>query len=610
MLSMTPTPHAAPPGQSAPASAPPALPILLSQAIDQVERLGPEFTVERQKLEGLRQRLVEKRFHLAVLGQFKRGKSTLLNALLGEALLPTSVVPLTAVPTFLRSGSARRARVIFQNGRPAETFAGGQVEDLAAFLVRFGTEEGNPHNHLDVSHIEVFHPAPLLRQGVVLIDTPGIGSTLRHNTEATLGFLPHCDAALFLVSADPPITEVEVAFLKEVQAKVARLFFVLNKADYLDPDERQTALDFFRGVLQTQAGFEGPAPVFCVSARQGLQARQRGDTTTLWAQSGLAEVEDHLLNFLVAEKTEVLQTALARKAADLIADVLLRLQLTLRSLQMPLTTLAERLQLFEQKLVEAEQQRLLAGDLLAGDQRRLVAFLEEQAEQLRQKARAYLSRVVEEALAETGAKAPDERAVQDALAGAIPGFFERELDNLKRTFERQVAEALPPHRRRAEELVETVRRNAAELFDIPYQALAGSDTFMLSREPYWVTQQGGATLSPFPPGLMERLLPAGYRRSRLRRRLADQIETLTLRNVENLRWATLQSLDQTCRRFRAALDERLRETIAATQGAIQIAYARRQEQTAAIAAEVAHLESAGQALEQIQAGFKAFSRLD
>ena len=80
------------------------LPSLLDRVVKFVKYLGVEFSSEHNKLISLQERLSEGRFHLAVLGQFKRGKSTLLNALLGESLLPTSVVPLTAIPTFIRSG--------------------------------------------------------------------------------------------------------------------------------------------------------------------------------------------------------------------------------------------------------------------------------------------------------------------------------------------------------------------------------------------------------------------------------------------------------------------------------------------------------------------------
>ena len=89
--------------------------------------------------------------------------------------------------------------------------------------------------------VEISHPAAILKHGVVLIDTPGIGSTFTHNTEATLNFLPQCDAALFVVSADPPLTEVEAEFLKEVRSRVSRLFFIFNKVDYLNEQEKRAA---------------------------------------------------------------------------------------------------------------------------------------------------------------------------------------------------------------------------------------------------------------------------------------------------------------------------------------------------------------------------------
>lgn len=601
---ITSTRKATPPPAAAPTSTTTTLPTLLDQITARVTQLGAEFRVDRQKFQKLSQRLTEERFHLAVLGQFKRGKSTLLNALLGEALLPTSVVPLTAIPTFLHSGSHRQARVIYQDGQPVETCCDQNTDELTAFLTKFVTEAGNPNNQRGVSNVEVFHPAALLGQGVVMIDTPGIGSTLRHNTEATLNFLPQCDAALFLVSADPPITEVEVEFLKEVRSRVAHLFFILNKVDYLSNEERQAALCFFRNVLQDQVGIEGEPLVFCISARQGLRARQIGNSS-LWQQSGLGEVENHLLKFLVSDKTEVLQTALARKADDLIADILMRLQLTIRSLQLPLATLEERQQRFAQKLAEAEHQRLIAADLLAGDQKRLVTFLEEQAEQLRQKARRYLEQIVNKAV--MGANLADEQAVQDLIAEAIPGFFEHELGLLARTFEQQVAEVLRPHRQRADGLIETVRESAAELFEIPYRPFSQSNIFTLSQQPYWVTHHWQASLSPISPRLIDRLLPLRVRRSRISKRLMAQIERLVMHNVENLRWTTLQSLNQTFRRFNSTLAERLQENITATRGAIQAAYTKRQKQAEVVAETVTQLEASMAALEQLQVELQILS---
>ncbi|MGI9953551.1 dynamin family protein [Moorellaceae bacterium AZ2] len=89
---------------------------ILQQALDCLANLEPRQDGAYHKLEDLKKRLLQERFHLAVLGQFKRGKSTLLNALLGAELLPTAVLPLTAIPTFLLWDTETRVRVLYQKG--------------------------------------------------------------------------------------------------------------------------------------------------------------------------------------------------------------------------------------------------------------------------------------------------------------------------------------------------------------------------------------------------------------------------------------------------------------------------------------------------------------
>jgi hypothetical protein len=137
---------------------------LLSQAGAQIGGLGPEFASERGQLQALRQRLREERCHLAVLGQFKRGKSTLVNALLGEPILPAAVVPITSIPTFLHGGEQPAARVQFENGKADERLTGASAGALAEFLARFVTESANPHNRLSVRMVEATCPANASRR--------------------------------------------------------------------------------------------------------------------------------------------------------------------------------------------------------------------------------------------------------------------------------------------------------------------------------------------------------------------------------------------------------------------------------------------------------------
>ncbi len=563
-----------------------------------LEELGPEFARDQRRLAELSTRPDEGRFHLAVLGQFKRGKSTLLNALLGDSLLPTSVVPLTAIPTFLRAGPQWQAKVAYVDGHSGEQVTSDQAAGISTFLEQYITEAGNPNNRLGINHVEVSSPSEILARGVVLIDTPGIGSTFRHNTEATLNFLPQCDAALFLVSADPPITEVEVDFLKEVHSKVVRLFFLLNKVDYLSDEERDTAVQFLRHVLRDQVGMSDAVPIFCVSARAGLEAKRRDDAE-LWAKSGMAEVERHLIDFLASEKAATLRLAIARRVQGIVADVLMRVRLAVRSFQMPLSELQARMNRFEEAIADAQRQRVAAADLLAGDKRRAVARLEEEAEGLRQSARHHLQAVVQESLA-TAADKMQEAAAQESLHRVIPAFFEREMGALSLRFTAHVREAIQPHRERASRLIQQVRETAATLFDIPCEDMATCDLFELSDQPYWITDSWDSFLGPVSPEFLDKLLPATLRRARVRKRLMERVEKLVVRNVENLRWSTLQSLERVFCQFGLDLDARLKETIATTHGAMRAAQSRRKEHAHTVAAEIERLETCARELGEIQ----------
>ena len=561
----------------------------------------------RDKLDTLKHRVEEERFHLAVLGRFKRGESTLLNALLGADVPPTSVIPLTSIPIFLQYGPALGAKVILPSGAIGDVFAYGTADQLAKFLAEYVTEEHNPANRRGVREVEVEHPSPLLRRGVVLIDTPGIGSTFRHNTEATLNFLPQCDAALFIVSRVRPISEVEVDFLKEILDKTARTFFVLNKTDYLAGDELAETIGFLKQALKDHVGIGEEAHVFCVSARAALQARLSGDEAG-WVKSGMQAVQEHLVDFLANQKSAALQEAIRRKAQPVISDAPLRIGISLESLRMPIEQLEERMRLLQTKLDEVESQRVAQLDVLEGDRKRMVALLEDQAAQLRGKARSRLLEVVREAVSDRVVS--DEDDVRGRMADAVPALFERELGELSRTFEQRVQDVFVQHRRRADELVDSIRRAAAELFSVPYHKSEEREGFEIKRRPYWITHHWSYSLSLLPENLFDRLLPARIRRSRAKHRLQAQIETVVKQNVENVRWTTLQNLEDTFRGFARQIDEQHCEAVPATRDVIEAAYVQRREHAEAVESDAARLESALHSLDQVRREIESLSKIN
>jgi GTPase Era involved in 16S rRNA processing len=538
------------------------------------QEFGEGFPESLVRVAELQERLSAERFHLAVLGQFKRGKSTLLNALLGEPLLPTAVVPLTSIPTLLYAGKTRVVRVFFHGGRQA-VFSDLPREQASEVLARHVTEKGNPGNQLEVAHVEVEHPSSLLSAGVVLIDTPGIGSTLRHNTEATLNFLPQCDAALFVVSADPPMTEVERDFLKAVRDKVAKLCFVMNKIDYLSEDELADTLVFLEKILK-ELDFPKTPPIFKVSARQGIAARVREDPRG-WRESGLEQLQTYLFDFLSREKLRTLQTAIAKKAVAIVADTTLHISLQRCSLQLSHQEVKQRIAIFDDKVKEIEQEKIKLGDLLAGDKKRTVELLENLAQTLRTDARRHLAGVATQALQEDENPAMMEPLARDRIAEEIPIFFAAKLTAFSNAVNDALRKALLPYQERLDEMLSTLRSTAAELFEIPYRATISNGRLEELHRPYWVTQKWNTSMSPVPEGFLDRFLPTELRKHRLQKRLHEEVETLVTRNVENIRWATLRNLEDAFCRVSSALGEQLKETAEATRLAMSAARLRHKQ---------------------------------
>jgi hypothetical protein len=235
-------------------------------ALYRVADLGRELGSEHVSEEAaeLAERMAEGRFYVACIGQFKRGKSTLLDALVGDRVLPTGILPVTAVPTIVRHGAAKSARVRFQGG----TWIDVATEELRQYV----SEEGNPENAKNVAGVEVFVPSSLLEGGMCLVDTPGLGSVFAGNTAATRAFLPHIDAAIVVVGADPPIAGEELKLVEQAGKQIRDLVVVLNKADKASDAERHTARAFTHKVLEKRLG-RAVGTIYDVSAEERLEGR-------------------------------------------------------------------------------------------------------------------------------------------------------------------------------------------------------------------------------------------------------------------------------------------------------------------------------------------------
>ncbi len=305
-------------------------------------------------LQQLIARVNEGRFYVACIGQFKRGKSTLLDALVGEPVLPTGVVPVTAVPTVLRYGAERSARVLI-----AGKWQTIRTDDLAQYV----SEDLNPENRKCVDGVEVFLPSKLLAQGMCLVDTPGIGSVFAGNTETTREFIPQIDAAILVVGADPPISGEELALIEAVAVNVDEILIVLNKIDRVSQGERRQAAAFATRVVE--ARLKRPvARIYEVSALSRLDRSSADDDD--WNLF----VED--LGRLAAQSGETMIHSAAQRGALRFSEALRRsVYERLRALQEPISDSEQRITSLRQTVSQAEQSLRDLGALFSAEQMRL-----------------------------------------------------------------------------------------------------------------------------------------------------------------------------------------------------------------------------------------------
>jgi len=300
------------------------------------------------------ERIAEGRFYVACVGQFKRGKSTLLNALIGKPILPSGVVPVTAVPTILRFGERLAARVRLRSGE--------WTEIAIADIEKYVSEVRNPENSKGVAGLEVFVPSPLLAEGMCFVDTPGLGSVFAGNTAATHAFLPHIDAAIVVIGADPPISADELALVESVAKEIPDILFVLNKADRVTKPDRDAAISFARQVLESRLQH----PVSSIFEISALEQLDHCGNPRDWGQ-----LVDALEQLAGQSSLQLVRDAEDRSVRRLSAQLLVVVKEERNALTRPFDESEKRIGQLREIVSQAEQSLNDLGYLFSGEQQRL-----------------------------------------------------------------------------------------------------------------------------------------------------------------------------------------------------------------------------------------------
>ncbi|HIK04819.1 MAG TPA: dynamin family protein [Trichormus sp. M33_DOE_039] len=258
-------------------------------------------------------------FRLLVLGDMKRGKSTFINALIGENILPNAATPCTAILTILRYGENKQVTIYFNDHRQPEQLEFKEFKQRYTIDPKEAKqlEKEKKTAFAEVSHAVVEYPLPLLSKGLEIIDSPGLNDTEARN-ELSLGYINNCHAILFVMRASQPYTLAERRYLENyVKGRGLTVFFIINGWDQiqegiLDPDdeeELQAAETQLRQVFQTNLAqycqIHGPniysERVFEISAINALRRRIKDQSASLEG-TGFPELLRSLNIFLTQDK--------------------------------------------------------------------------------------------------------------------------------------------------------------------------------------------------------------------------------------------------------------------------------------------------------------------
>ena len=273
-------------------------------------------SIQRRQCKLLVDKLSNSNMTISVIGQFKRGKSTLSNCILGKNYMPVGIVPITSAVTKVVYGR-QSAEVCFENGevRPVE------IDDLSAYI----SEQENAQNKLGVKEVVIHSESDFLKNGITYVDTPGVGSFHKNNTEVAYDYMKESDAVIFLLSVDSPINQIEIDFLQSTKEYAGKFYFAVNKIDTVSTGDLEAYTGYCAGLL-SEIMETSAIKLMPVSAKTG---------------EGVEALKSAILRDLSASIREIMQESTRKKLIDIIGSALKELQFYRSAMSMPYEELDE-----------------------------------------------------------------------------------------------------------------------------------------------------------------------------------------------------------------------------------------------------------------------------
>lgn len=484
----------------------------------------------------LHEKLMNERIFIVVTGLFKRGKSSLLNTLLGFDILPVAVTPLTAIITIIEFYDGDPfAEVQFQDGR----FEIIPVGSIPSFV----SEDENPVNRKQVSAVRIYMNAPILKYAS-LVDTPGLGSAYEHNSNTTKEFFPKIDAALIVLSADMPISRMELDYLNKLKVGEHRLFFVLNKIDLLEENDLLKMLTHNKTIIAAQLErCSDEIEVFTVSARYPeLKLNNRG----------MEELKQAIANVGLHEKESLLLKSAQRQYTRLKTELISLLRLKRELITLPVVELEKRRLSLQQSIKFMEDQKPEFENLIAGRIKKLRNKIEEEVNSETNRIRVEVFRMLNDHVDQL-----TDNAVLRNLQSELDRFILDKFTSLKEKMEHFAREGfasiLHEYSFRSQSFFNELIRNLSSMMGVGLEMFI-SRFDLGSYSPFYITLSSDKTEVDSGLTSFLRILPKSWRQKVIFNRLEMHYREVLIRNTAAIGYDLQYKIQESFRQFKYELE--------------------------------------------------------
>lgn len=285
---------------------------VLNAAENYYEKKGDENTVKNIQVQ--KKNLEENKFSIVVVGEFSAGKSTLLNAMMGRRMLPSFTQETTATVNFLRGKNEapnNEPGIVYYNDGTYGVLPDTELKTIEKFVSTKGENVASTVNHLDV-----YLDSEFLKDGVMLVDSPGLNGVAEGHKEITENQIKQSNASIFMFDATRPGSKTDFDTLGNLRENVNKIFILLNKVDMIKEDEDETVDSVIEGVKKNYKKMfpevtEEPE-IYPVSAGTALRNREKGITEDKY----LDKFESALFEFMSSDKKYVEQLRSPIKQVD------------------------------------------------------------------------------------------------------------------------------------------------------------------------------------------------------------------------------------------------------------------------------------------------------